>query len=202
VEELVADRAAMDARLADPRASQAALPRLLTLSLAGLGAWSALQVGLAAAVDLAPHASHLRAVGILAAAYAGGIPGATAALLPTLVVGALLAGVRVPAWQVSAMFSRSLAETVVTLAGVMPIYALAALGLTLVDAALAEGLVLAGYGLPFAAGLAGRRALGRSFDALAEGPTAARARALVGACTALLLALSFAGTARLAWVLG
>ena len=85
--------------------------------------------------------------------------------LPSFYFFALLAGVRTSMVQVTAMALKGLAVTGLVLAGLLPAYIALALGMILFrgPSPALEHTLLAGFVLPFVAGLFGARSLLRSF---------------------------------------
>ncbi len=210
VEELVADAPALDRRCASRADAAVLLPRLLGLSLASLAAFAAAQTALDRAAATPLHDRALVEFALLFASYAGGLLGALGSSMPAFFVGAVLAGIEEPPWRLAAAYVRALASSALWLLGVLPLYVGAAVAThqLLGDAAVAQGdlplasaVVYAGFGLPFAAGIVGRRSLLRSIEQLG-GEEARGARTLVAATTALMAAMAAGGASRIVWELG
>lgn len=162
IDMLLREPAAADVRCADPDAASQLLPRLIGISLAGLGAFAVVQGALVAAPGPWPGAGAPadtpRAIAVVFCAYAGGLFGAQIAGLPSAWFYALLAGLRASTWRIAVEAMRAQATAATVLLGLLPVYLAAGLGIRLVDAPeLLEALVigLIGYTLPFVAGLAG-----------------------------------------------
>jgi hypothetical protein len=203
VESLVGNPDALDRRLATRAGAAALLPRLLGMALLTWAAWAVVQAGLLHAADVAPTEGAAlgaaRSGLALFAAYAGGCLGAGAACLPGFYLATLLSGLRVPGWRLSAEFVRAQACSVVLLLGLLPLYVMGALTLIRLELEWAQIAVFLGYGLPFAAGINGRRALQRAFEELGGGR---RAAPLVDGGTALLTALACSGASWIFRALG
>jgi|GEM_PF-4421483 len=211
VEELVATPEALDRRCTHRRDALSVLPRLLGLSLLAFGSFAVAQSALNRLAATPLHDSALVEATVLFLGYAGGVVGAMAASLPACYVGSALAGIEQPPWRLAVEYVRALAASSLWLLGVLPLYGGAALALhqllpTTVIASwelpATAAVVYAGFGLPFAAGIVGRRSLLRSLEQL-EGPDSrGQGRVLVAGATALLAILSAGGASRIVWELG
>jgi hypothetical protein len=167
-------------RLARDEARQPVLiPSFLAVGLASFSLFAlTLVLTLAAAPAaalpgfLADHwAAHRTASAVaLWLAYALGFTMTTGVCLPSFYFYALLAGVRVSGLQVTAQVMRGQASTAMMLMGVLPVYLAAALGAVVFGAPpeVLRGVLYAGLGLPFAAGLWGARSIYRGFLGLSD----------------------------------
>ena len=113
---------------------------------------------------------------VLSCSFALGMIGAIGVCLPSFYFYGLLAGVRTTMLQVSAHALKGLAAGAVALVGLLPLYLAAVLGLAVFPSpqALIVPSCLAGFALPFIAGLWGSRSLYLGFVCLSDTMEAGR----------------------------
>jgi hypothetical protein len=179
VEMLLKEPQRVDALLREPERQREAVPRLLTLGLAGIAIYGvAVTAVLNALLEMrgywpaglpAAHWSDRSAANLLAA-YCLGMVAANGVCLPSFYFYGLLAGVRTTMLGVTAHALKGLAASALVLVGILPLYvslALAVIIFPLPEQVLQASCAL-GLALPFIAGLWGVRSLYQGFVGLAD----------------------------------
>lgn len=170
--------ALLDARTLDPARQPELIPRLLVLSLTGVGLFSVVLVLLlrfadAAAVPEILGEDGFRSLGealALGLAYPVGMVAASGICLPTFYFFGLLAGVRASVLQVTTHVLKGKAATSIFLLGLLPIYLAATLGMLIfhADTDVMSATLGVGLALPFLSGLWGVHSLYVGFLRLAD----------------------------------
>ncbi len=179
VDLLLRERTAADALCADREAAATLLPQLVGVGAVGIAAGAVVHGGLLVA-NGATLADHALADGpgwwaplALFLSFEVAFTAAQLAGLPSFYFFGLLAGIRTHGWRIAVESLRARATAAVVLLGLLPIYFAVGLGAALLFDAPGFGgqvqgrlVLMAGYALPFVAGLAAPASLYRAFCGL------------------------------------